>query len=124
MQAIRRRDTRPEVAVRRLLHAAGHRYRVDLLLRMGSERVRPDIVFTKRRIAVFIDGCFWHVCLEHGRQPQVNDWYWAPKLAKNQDRDLRVTSALQQAGWLVLRFWEHESADHIAQVVAASVRAA
>jgi DNA mismatch endonuclease (patch repair protein) len=73
----------------------------------GGVRVRPDIVFTARRIAVFVDGCFWHVCPQHGRQPTSNEWYWTPKLRRNMDRDQLVTTALKEAGWQVVRIWEH-----------------
>lgn len=71
-------------------------------------RVRPDIVFTRARIAVFVDGCFWHACPEHGRPPRNNEWYWTPKLERNVARDARVTEALESAGWRVIRVWEHE----------------
>ncbi|NVC25129.1 very short patch repair endonuclease [Kocuria salina] len=108
MQAIRRRDTGPERALRSALHAAGYRYRCDLRIDLSGARVRPDIVFTRRKVAVFVDGCFWHSCPEHGRQPAVNSGYWSPKLQGNRDRDRRNTQALEQAGWVVVRVWEHE----------------
>ncbi len=71
-------------------------------------RVRPDIVFTRRKLAVFVDGCFWHVCPEHGRQPTRNERYWSPKLRRNVERDRLADEALAEAGWQVLRIWEHE----------------
>lgn len=108
MQANRRRDTGPERALRSALHAAGYRYRCDLRLDLDDVRVRPDIVFTRRKVAVFVDGCFWHSCPKHGRQPTVNSEYWAPKLQSNQERDVRNTDALGRAGWVVVRVWEHE----------------
>lgn len=111
MQANRRRDTSPEIALRSALHRRGLRYRCDFLLRLGSHRVRPDIVFTKRHIAVFVDGCFWHCCPEHGRFPRVNPGYRTPKLQRNRDRDERNNQALRDAGWNVIRVWEHESTD-------------
>ena len=83
MRAIRRSDTKPELALRRALHGRGYRYRKDLRLDLdGGARVRPDIVFTARRVAVFVDGCFWHCCPEHGSKPAVNTGYWNPKLRR------------------------------------------
>ncbi len=107
MQANRRRDTSPELAVRRLLHARGLRFRVDYRVEK-SLRARADIVFTRRRVAVFIDGCFWHGCPLHATQPKSNADYWGPKLARNILRDRETDVALRDAGWTVLRFWEHE----------------
>jgi DNA mismatch endonuclease (patch repair protein) len=109
MQANRRRDTGPERALRSALHAAGLRYRCDLRIDLKSgRRARPDIVFTRRRVAVFVDGCFWHSCPQHGRDPRKNAGYWAPKLARNRERDLENTRALEAAGWIVVRVWEHD----------------
>jgi DNA mismatch endonuclease (patch repair protein) len=120
MQAIRRRDTGPERALRSALHASGYRYRCDLRIDLAGARVRPDIVFTRRKVAVFVDGCFWHCCPEHGRQPAVNSGYWSPKLQGNRDRDRRNTEALEQAGWVVVRVWEHEPvAEAMGKVIAA-----
>jgi DNA mismatch endonuclease (patch repair protein) len=109
MAAIRRRDTKPERAIRSLLHAAGKRYRVDLRLDLEGAKPRPDIVFTRARVAVFVDGCFWHCCPEHSRQPSVNGGYWGPKLERNIARDRTADDALTAAGWTVLRVWEHEA---------------
>lgn len=113
MAAIRRRDTKPEVALRSALHRMGYRFRRDFPIRLEGKLVRPDIAFTKRRLAIFIDGCFWHCCPEHGRRPAVNADYWSPKLQRNVDRDRHQTDALTTAGWTVLRFWEHESLDDV-----------
>ena len=89
MRAIRRTGTKPEVALRSELHRLGYRYRKDHRLDLADGvRVRPDIVFTARKVAVFVDGCFWHACPDHGREPSVNQWYWAPKLR-------RTTGSLQ-----------------------------
>lgn len=107
MRANRRTDTKPEVTLRKELHRLGYRYRKDLPIVLESVRVRPDIVFTKRKVAVFVDGCFWHVCPQHGRQPTSNEWYWTPKLRRNMSRDELVTEALEDAGWRVVRIWEH-----------------
>ena len=107
MKANRRTDTKPELALRAALHAMGYRYRKDFRLDLPLRRVRPDIAFTRRKVAVFVDGCFWHACPEHGSKPKSNDWYWSPKLAKNVERDRAADEALAQAGWTVVRLWEH-----------------
>ena len=113
MQANRRRDTAPELAVRRLLHARGHRYRVDFAPLAGLRR-RADIVFTKARVSVFIDGCFWHGCPEHGRSGFAHNVdYWPQKIAGNIARDADTNSRLAAEGWTVLRFWEHETAEAV-----------
>ncbi|WP_280352412.1 very short patch repair endonuclease [Nocardia abscessus] len=117
MQANRRADTKPEVTLRRALHRRGYRYRKDLRLEVGSVKVRPDIVFTARKVAVFVDGCFWHVCPVHGRQPTTNEWYWAPKLRRNVERDRAADAALTGAGWKVVRLWEHEQLEAAVQAV-------
>ncbi|MEV7007268.1 very short patch repair endonuclease [Streptosporangium sp. NPDC051022] len=122
MRANRRADTKPEVVLRSALHRLGYRYRKDLRLDVGGVRVRPDIVFTARKVAVFVDGCFWHVCPEHGRQPTVNEWYWTPKLRRNMERDVTVNAALEAAGWNVVRLWEHEPLASAIDAVVAAVR--
>jgi len=120
MRANRRKDTKPELALRRALHRQGLRYRKDYRLDLASARVRPDIAFTARRVAVFVDGCFWHCCPEHGSQPANNTWYWTPKLARNVERDRAADAALAAAGWSVVRVWEHEPLEGaVAAVVAA-----
>ncbi|QMU79828.1 very short patch repair endonuclease [Streptacidiphilus sp. PB12-B1b] len=108
MAAIKRRDTKPEREIRSLLHGAGKRYRVDVRLDLDGVRPRPDILFTRAKVAVFVDGCFWHCCPEHGRQPGVNGQYWGPKLERNVARDRAADEALTAAGWTVVRVWEHE----------------
>lgn len=124
MQANRHRDTTPELAVRRLLHAQGFRYRVDVRP-VGVLRRRADIVFTKQRIAVFIDGCFWHGCPEHGtRTFKTNGEYWTPKIARNVARDRETSELLIEAGWTVLRYWEHDPPGEVAQAVARTVQPA
>jgi DNA mismatch endonuclease (patch repair protein) len=118
MKANRRTDTKPELALRAALHAMGYRYRKDFRLDLPLRRVRPDVAFTRRKVAVFIDGCFWHACPEHGSKPKSNEWYWSPKLAKNVERDRAADEALAQAGWTVVRLWEHTPlADAVAVVV-------
>ncbi len=109
MRANRRTDTKPEVALRHELHRQGFRYRKDYRLDLAGARVRPDIAFTGRRVAVFVDGCFWHCCPQHGSQPANNTWYWKPKLERNVERDRAADTALTAAGWTVVRVWEHES---------------
>ena len=108
MRAIRRTDTKPELALRQALHRMGYRFRKDHRLDLdGGRRVRPDIAFTARKVAVFVDGCFWHACPDHGSRPSVNQGYWNPKLARNVARDRMADSALELAGWRVIRLWEH-----------------
>lgn len=120
-RANRRADTKPEILVRGELHARGFRFRKDHLLRVGKVRVRPDVVFTRWKVAVFIDGCFWHRCPDHANTPKRNLAYWLPKFQANVDRDRRVDRALTDAGWIVVRAWEHESptiaADRIIDVL-------
>ena len=122
MLANRRRDTRPEISVRRLLHSRGLRYRVDVA--PAGSRNRADIVFTRCRIAVFIDGCFWHRCPVHGTMPKSNAEYWKAKLDGNAKRDSRVTTELTSSGWTVLRFWEHEHPVSVADAICAEWLAA
>lgn len=126
MRANRRADTKPEMALRRALHSQGLRYRKDYRLDLApGARVRPDIAFTARRVAVFVDGCFWHVCPQHGTQPAANTWYWQPKLLRNVERDRAADAALTAAGWEVVRIWEHEPvAAAVAAVTDALLRSA
>ena len=116
MVANRRRDTSPELAVRRLIHRVGLRYRVDYRVD-PMVRTRVDIAFTKQRVAVFIDGCFWHRCPEHGTMPKQNADYWRPKLEGNARRDTATNEGLTALGWSVLRFWEHESPAAVASPI-------
>lgn len=103
-----RRDTGPELAVRRLLHAAGLRYRVCVKV-PGAPRRTIDIAFTRRKLAVFIDGCFWHGCTEHrGTVPATNTAWWKEKIDRNRARDRETDQLLWAAGWRVIRIWEHE----------------
>ncbi|MDX2036684.1 MAG: very short patch repair endonuclease [Isosphaeraceae bacterium] len=110
------RDTSPERAVRSILFARGYRYRVDRRP-IREIRSRADLVFLGMRVAVYIDGCFWHGCPLHATHPQRNAHYWEPKLRENRSRDLRVTERLTEAGWVVLRYWEHEPAEEIADAI-------
>ena len=107
MRANRRRDTKPELRLRHALHARGWRYRVDTPVLPGVRR-RPDIVFTRQRVVVYVDGCFWHACPQHGTKPKANAEFWAEKLAANRQRDADTDDRLAYAGWTVVRIWEHE----------------
>lgn len=116
MSTLRRRDNEAELAVRRLLHAAGRRYRVHYPV-PGLPRRTIDIAFTRAKVAVFIDGCFWHGCPEHGTRPRANAAWWSTKLAANQARDTDTTTHLETIGWVVLRCWEHDPAAWVADSV-------
>lgn len=107
MRGNRRRDTKPEMAVRRLVHAAGMRYRVDARPLPQLNR-RADLVFMRAKVAVFIDGCYWHGCPEHGTAAKTNAGYWAPKIARNRERDVDTDAQLLAGGWAVVRAWEHD----------------
>lgn len=123
MVANRSKDTGPERAVRSLLHAQGLRYRTHFCPVQPLRRT-ADIVFTRWRIAVFIDGCFWHACPEHFVAPKSNSEYWMSKMEGNQRRDREVNSTLNEAGWTVLRFWEHEPPLGVADRIVIAVREA
>jgi DNA mismatch endonuclease (patch repair protein) len=124
MRANRRVDTSPERDLRSELHRLGLRFRKDLRLKMGRAAVRPDVVFPRAKVAVFVDGCFWHQCPEHGQVPKANRDYWAPKLARNVERDRANDLALRAGGWTVLRFFEHVSPAEAASAVRDAVRSA
>ncbi|MBV1938272.1 very short patch repair endonuclease [Streptomyces sp. BV286] len=116
MQAIRSRDTEPERALRRLLHAQGLRYRVAAKP-LPKLRRTADLVFRPTKVAVFVDGCYWHGCPEHYVSPKTNPGYWSDKVAGNIARDRDTDQRLTAAGWTVLRFWEHESPEECASAV-------
>ncbi|TCJ21668.1 very short patch repair endonuclease [Nocardioides jejuensis] len=120
MQANRRRDTSPEMAVRRLVHAAGLRYRVDTRPLSDLNR-RADLVFRGAKVAVFIDGCYWHGCPKHGTVAKSNADYWSPKIARNRERDAETDRLLVDAGWTVIRAWEHEVPSAVAQRILSAV---
>lgn len=119
MRGNRRTDTSPERRLRSRLHRLGFRFRKDYPVDVGqSRKPRPDIAFTRQRVAVFVDGCYWHLCPDHGRIPGgANRGYWERKLKSNQARDQADTSALAAAGWKVVRIWEHELEDEGARTV-------
>ncbi|MGD6745238.1 very short patch repair endonuclease [Streptomyces sp. BH106] len=110
------KDTAAELAVRRLLHAEGMRYRVEYPV-PGMARRRIDVAFTRAKVAVLIDGCFWHGCPRHATQPKANSKWWRAKLDRNMARDAETTTHLESLGWEVLRFWEHEAPDDVVAVV-------
>lgn len=116
-----RRDTKPEIALRRELHRRGMRFRVDLPL-PGMPRRRGDVVFTRARVAVFVDGCFWHSCPEHATVPATRREWWVQKLSRNVKRDRDTDRRLREQDWVVLRFWEHEDPIAAATVVESEVR--
>ena len=123
MRSNRRVDTKPEVSLRSLLHRSGRRFRKDYAIRLPSGKVvHSDIAFPRRKLAVFVDGCFWHCCPDHGTVPKSNQTYWIPKLSQNVERDKRVTEGLLSEGWDVIRIWEHmhpvDAAKHIAERLA------
>lgn len=107
MRGNRKRDTQPELRLRSELHRIGLRFRVHLA--PAGTKHRADIVFSRARIAVFVDGCFWHGCAEHGVSPRTNAQYWRAKIRRNKMRDDETTANLVNAGWRVVRVWEHES---------------
>lgn len=121
MSRQRRRDTEPEMLLRRELHRRGLRYRVDAKL-PGMPRRRADVLFPRRQVAVFIDGCFWHACPVHATSPQNNADWWRTKLEGNVARDRDTDFRLQELGWTVLRFWEHEDMSRAADTVETAVR--
>ncbi len=115
------RDTRPELAVRQALFAQGLRYRKHFPVPSRPRRT-IDIAFTGRRLAVFIDGCFWHGCKVHRAVPTTNREWWQAKLNRNRERDLDTGRALAENGWIVLRFWEHEDLTTVVRTIAGRLR--
>lgn len=122
MRRNRKTDSKPELLLRSALHARGLRFRKNLLLRLPERTVRPDVVFTRQKVAVFVDGCFWHRCPEHGTSPRFNSAYWKAKLDRNVERDRQVDAALRADGWTSLRVWEHEAPDEGVERVLKLVR--
>jgi DNA mismatch endonuclease, patch repair protein len=120
MQRQRRRDTTLEVRIRKALHRTGFRFRVDYRPEK-SLRCRGDIVFTRRKLIVFVDGCFWHGCPLHATAPAHNAEWWRQKLDANIERDRRNTRALEALGWTVVRVWEHENSDDAVSRIQAAV---
>jgi DNA mismatch endonuclease, patch repair protein len=122
MQATKGRDSRPEVTLRKLLHARGLRFRVHALV-LPSLRRRADVVFIAARVAVYVDGCFWHGCPDHVVWPRTNVEWWKKKIASTKRRDLDTDRRLTEAGWHVVRVWEHDDPVLVADLVEETVRA-
>lgn len=121
MKTQRRRDTRPELELRSALHALGLRFRLDRAPVAGM-RSRADVVFGPAKVAVFVDGCFWHSCPTHGTLPKNNGRWWTEKLQENAARDARVDRALIGHGWKPLRVWEHDDMCDAARRIRHQVR--
>ena len=123
MQGNRGRDTGPELRLRSALHRRGWRYRVDRRPEPSLNR-RADLVFPRARVAVFVDGCYWHGCPTHYRRPTLNgERYWGPKIEQNRARDRDTNERLADAGWTVVRLWEHEPLDAQVRWVELALRA-
>lgn len=120
MAKVRQKGTDAEIALRRALYRRGLRYRIDYEVMKKPRRV-ADVAFPGLRIAIFVDGCFWHGCPEHATWPKQNAEFWRQKIEANRDRDADTNSRLLDAGWTVLRFWEHESPIRAAESVAQTV---
>lgn len=121
MSVAKRRDTHAEVALRRELHARGLRYRVAYPV-PGQRRRTIDVAFPRASVAVFVDGCFWHGCPEHGTRPKSNSEWWRGKLAANRARDRDTDRVLDELGWTVIRVWEHERSVAAADRVETALR--
>ncbi len=121
MRGNRKVDTRPEVALRSAFHAAGLRFRKNYTIVTRVRSVRVDVAFPRFRLAVFLDGCFWHCCPDHGNTPRANPGYWPAKLRRNVERDHATDLSLAEAGWTVIRVWEHESVAEAVERVGSSL---
>jgi DNA mismatch endonuclease (patch repair protein) len=122
MRRLGRRDTTPEARLRQELHRRGLRFRVDRPLHFDRRR-RADVIFPRERVAVFVDGCFWHSCPEHATFPVANAAFWKRKLERNVARDRDTDRRLSEAGWKVIRCWEHEDPASAADRVVSAVLA-
>lgn len=120
MLANRSRDTKPELRVRSAVHRRGLRYRVAARPISGLRRT-ADMVFRPAKVAVFIDGCFWHGCPEHYVQPRTNADYWSAKIDGNRQRDADTDHRLRDAGWTVLRYWEHQLVEGLVEAIAEDI---
>jgi DNA mismatch endonuclease, patch repair protein len=121
MQSVRQRDNASERQIRSLLHKLGFRFRTHRAVVPGLRR-NADLVFVSARIAVFIDGCFWHSCPLHRTIPKTNKKWWVTKLAANQLRDIDTNAKFKKHGWKVVRIWEHEDPNKAALRIASAVR--
>ena len=122
MRSNKSRDTKPELALRSAVHARGLRYRVSAKPLAGVRRT-ADLVFPRAKVAVFLDGCFWHGCPEHHTVASANARFWADKVEGNRKRDRDTDGRLAEAGWVSVRIWEHEDAAEAARRVEEIVRA-
>lgn len=122
MRRQRRRDTAAEMKLRKELHRLGYRFRVNYPV-PDRRRRTIDIAFTRRKVAVFVDGCFWHACPVHATWPRSNSGWWTEKLQSNAERDVDTASCLEAAGWRVVRIWEHSEVDEALALVVAALRA-
>jgi DNA mismatch endonuclease (patch repair protein) len=120
MAKVRQKGTTAEMALRREIHRIGLRYRIDYEVLRKPRRV-ADVAFPGRKIAVFVDGCFWHGCPEHATWPKQNAEFWRQKIEANRERDADTTARLKAAGWTALRFWSHESPVEAAATIARAV---
>jgi len=111
MKANRKVGSKPERHIRSMLHRKGYRFRKNYHIKFKGGSCEADIVFSRKKVAIFIDGCFWHCCPLHGNIPGKNRWYWTKKLRHNLRRDKLVSKKLKEEGWTILRVWEHESAE-------------
>jgi DNA mismatch endonuclease (patch repair protein) len=117
MARVRTKGTDVELALRKKLWALGLRYKLN-----SSLPGKPDLIFLKRKIAIFVDGCFWHGCPKHYRQPKNNDEFWRAKIQRNQERDRLVTQTLEEMNWTVIRFWEHEIENNLGACISRVMR--
>ena len=122
MQSNKGRDTKPELALRSAAHALGLRYRVSARPLEGLRRT-ADLVFTRAKVAVFLDGCFWHGCPDHHTVAATNEAFWAEKVQSNRARDRDTDRRLADAGWISLRVWEHEDPGEAAGRIRTAVAA-
>jgi DNA mismatch endonuclease (patch repair protein) len=122
MKANKRKNTKPEIAIRSLLHRRGLRFKKDVFIKINDKNCRPDIVFKKAKLVVFIDGCFWHLCPQHGHIPKNNVQYWEEKLNRNRDKDNADTKLLTENGWHVLRIWEHVPIEEAVDIIARNLK--
>ena len=121
MARVRQKDTDVELALRKELHARGLRYRLQVPLLTRPRRV-ADIVFPRKKVAVFVDGCFWHGCPDHASWPKSNAQFWCDKIEANRARDADTDQRLSASGWRVVRVWSHERADEAAERIEHVIR--
>lgn len=122
MRSQKRRETDPELLLRRELWSRGLRYRVDAQLPLAGSPRRADVLFRRAHVAVFVDGCYWHACPQHGTHPKANAEWWAEKLAANVRRDRDTDERLAALGWRSVRVWEHEDPAEAAERIEVLVR--